>query len=65
MLRTQITLTAEERRLLDAEAARTGAHRTIDSADLAIAATVIALDARLLTRNVKRFPMFGDLAAPY
>lgn len=40
-------------------------HRGIDSADLAIAATVIALDGRLLTKNVKHFPMFGDLAAPY
>lgn len=41
------------------------ANRGIDSADLAVAATVIRLDARLLTRNVKRFPMFEGLAAPY
>lgn len=40
-------------------------HRGIDSADLAIAATVIALDGRLLTKNVKHFPMFGGLTAPY
>lgn len=37
----------------------------IDGADLAIAATAVALDADLLTRNVKHFPMFEGLAAPY
>ena len=41
------------------------AHRGIDSADLAIAATTMALGARLLTRNVKHFPMFVGLSAPY
>lgn len=40
-------------------------HHTIDSADLAIAATVVRTDARLLTRNVKHFPMFTDLRPPY
>lgn len=40
-------------------------HHTIDSADLAIAATAIRVDARLLTRNVRHFPMFADLQAPY
>ena len=40
-------------------------HHTIDSADLAIAATAVRTDARLLTRNVKHFPMFTDLQAPY
>lgn len=40
-------------------------NRGIDSADLAIAATALALDARLLTRNVKHFPMFSGLSAPY
>ena len=40
-------------------------HSTIDSADLAIAATAIRIGARLLTRNVRHFPMFADLAAPY
>ncbi|WP_460516132.1 PIN domain-containing protein [Humibacter antri] len=40
-------------------------NRGIDSADLAIAATAIALDARLLTRNVKHFPMFSGLSVPY
>ncbi|HEY5224467.1 MAG TPA: PIN domain-containing protein [Microbacteriaceae bacterium] len=40
-------------------------NRGIDSADLAIAATAIALDAGLLTRNVKHFPMFSGLSAPY
>lgn len=39
--------------------------RGIDPADLAIAATTVALDAQLLTRNVKHFPMFAGLAAPY
>jgi predicted nucleic acid-binding protein len=41
------------------------ANRGIDAADLAIAATGIALDAELLTRNVKHFPMFGELKTPY
>ncbi|MDR1512109.1 MAG: type II toxin-antitoxin system VapC family toxin [Propionibacteriaceae bacterium] len=40
-------------------------HRGIDSADLAIAATAIMVDAALLTRNIKHFPMFGGLSAPY
>jgi predicted nucleic acid-binding protein len=40
-------------------------HGGIDSADLAIAATALLLDVELLTRNVKHFPMFGGLVAPY
>ena len=40
-------------------------HRGIDSADLAIAATAAGLEARLLTRNVRHFPMFPDLRSPY
>lgn len=40
-------------------------HHTIDSADLAIAATVMRTGTRLLTRNVRHFPMFPDLRAPY
>lgn len=40
-------------------------NRGIDSADLAIAATAMLLDAPLLTRNVKHFPMFEGLSAPY
>lgn len=40
-------------------------HHTIDSADLAIAATAIRIGSRLLTRNVRHFPMFKDLHAPY
>lgn len=40
-------------------------HRAIDGADLAIAATAIRTGARLLTRNVRHFPMFANLRAPY
>ena len=40
-------------------------NRGIDSADLAIAATAVDLGARVLTRNVKHFPMFERLVAPY
>jgi predicted nucleic acid-binding protein len=40
-------------------------HHAIDGADLAIAATAIHVRARLLTRNVRHFPMFTDLRAPY
>lgn len=40
-------------------------HHIIDGADLAIAATATRHDLRLLTRNVKHFPMFPDLASPY
>ncbi len=42
-----------------------GSHHTIDGADLAIAATAIRVGARLLTRNVRQFPMFEDLRSPY
>lgn len=40
-------------------------HHAIDSADLAIAATAIRTGSRLLTRNVRHFPMFADLRSPY
>ncbi len=40
-------------------------HGGIDSADLAIAATAMRLDAELLTRNVRHFPMFTGLQPPY
>lgn len=40
-------------------------HRGLDSADLAIAATAVLLDARLLTLNVRHFPMFSELCRPY
>jgi predicted nucleic acid-binding protein len=40
-------------------------HHNIDSADLAIAATAIGNEARLLTCNVRHFPMFADLLPPY
>lgn len=40
-------------------------HRSIDGADLAIAATASLNQLRLLTRNVRHFPMFEGLASPY
>lgn len=40
-------------------------HSGVDAADLAIAATAVLLDARLVTRNARHFPMFPGLAAPY
>lgn len=39
-------------------------HQAIDSADLAIAATAIHIHARLMTCNIRHFPMFTDLRAP-
>ncbi len=59
---------------LDAEVAEEGGSlgrrwlpslHAIDGADLAIAATAILGDARLLTRNVRHFPMFESLRPPY
>jgi predicted nucleic acid-binding protein len=40
-------------------------HHTIDSADLAIAATALLTGLPLLTRNVRHFPMFPGLQPPY
>lgn len=40
-------------------------HQTIDSADLAIAATAMVTGCELLTCNVKHFPMFAGLTKPY
>jgi predicted nucleic acid-binding protein len=41
-------------------------HQNIDAADLAIAATtVLYAGLRLLTCNVRHFPMFDDLRMPY
>ncbi len=40
-------------------------HNAVDAADLAIAATAILLGRRLLTLNVRHFPMFPDLRRPY
>ena len=40
-------------------------HQGIDAADLAIAATAMVHGLRPVTLNVKHFPMFAGLAAPY
>lgn len=40
-------------------------HAGIDPIDYVVAATAQLLDARLLTRNVKHFPMFPKLRSPY
>lgn len=40
-------------------------HPGIGVADLAIAATALQLEASLATRNLKHFPMFKGLRAPY
>jgi len=40
-------------------------HPGIDLADLAIAATAEEIGAQLATRNLKHFPMFEGLRAPY
>ena len=40
-------------------------HHTIDSADLAIAATAQITGQELLTMNVRHYPMFPGLRPPY
>ena len=40
-------------------------HSGIDDADFLIAATAMALEADLLTTNVRHFPMVKGLRAPY
>lgn len=40
-------------------------HSGIDPIDYVVAATARLLDAQLLTRNVKHFPMFARLKVPY
>lgn len=40
-------------------------HPGIGVADLAIAATAEQVDGTVATRNLKHFPMFRDLRAPY
>lgn len=37
----------------------------VEDADYLIAATALDLEAQLLTTNVRHFPMFPDLVAPY
>jgi predicted nucleic acid-binding protein len=41
------------------------AHSGIDDADYLIAATVLLLEAELLTTNVRHFPMLPGLQPPY
>ncbi len=48
-----------------AHAERFGASHGADAVDYVVAATAERLDADLLTRNVRDFPMFPDLEAPY
>ena len=40
-------------------------HQDIETVDFVIAATAQHLDAELWTLNLKHFPMFSDLEAPY
>jgi predicted nucleic acid-binding protein len=40
-------------------------HAGVDLADFLIAASAQELDARLVTRNGKHFPMIPDLEPPY
>lgn len=40
-------------------------HAGIDTADYLVAATTTVLGAELLTTNVKHYPMFKGLRAPY
>jgi len=40
-------------------------HPGVDLADFLIAASAEELRATLVTRNVRHFPMFPDLQAPY
>lgn len=40
-------------------------HPGIDMVDYVVAATAMRLDADLWTKNIKHFPMFAGLAAPY
>jgi predicted nucleic acid-binding protein len=44
---------------------RTGNAAGVIDADLAIAATAILTNGRLLTGNVRHFPMFADLRPAY
>jgi predicted nucleic acid-binding protein len=40
-------------------------HPGVDPVDYVIAATAATMNADLWTRNIKHFPMFSDLRAPY
>jgi predicted nucleic acid-binding protein len=52
---------------LAAQLARTYARSDprVDTVDFLVAASAQLLDARLVTRNVGRFPMFPDFEPPY
>jgi len=71
---TRRVLSAFRWHVLDAEVAEIAgdlgrrwlpSHSGIDAADLVVAATAIQLNGRLLTTNVRHFPMFADLRRPY
>ena len=51
--------------LASRHAERFGRSHGADAVDYVVAATAERLDADLLTRNVRDFPMFPDLEAPY
>ncbi|HET9200182.1 MAG TPA: type II toxin-antitoxin system VapC family toxin [Dehalococcoidia bacterium] len=42
-----------------------GRYSDIDDADYLIAATALALDAEILTTNVRHFPMLRGITSPY
>lgn len=42
-----------------------GSHSGIGDVDYLIAATATVLDAELVSRNLKHFPMFAGLTSPY
>jgi predicted nucleic acid-binding protein len=61
-----VPVTAEVARVAAHLARRYGrSHSGIDAVDYLIAATTTLLDAELLTTNVRHFPMFPRLTAPY
>jgi len=61
-----VPLTAEGSRVAGLLARRYRlSHAGIDDVDYLVAASAIVFDAELMTTNARRFPMLGDLPAPY